>query len=65
MALIKMLSGVVSDKTVDLIKQGVADTTYIQHNWSYHTRKELSDKIFQSMRNQYMNQCRDNRLNQS
>lgn len=44
----KMLSGVVSDKTIDLIRQGAADTTYIQHNWSYNTRKELPDKTFQS-----------------
>jgi hypothetical protein len=44
----KMLSGVVSDKTVDLIRQGAADTTYIQHNWNYNTRKELSDKTYQS-----------------
>jgi hypothetical protein len=49
----KMLAGVVSDKTVELIKQGSADTAYIQHNWNFNSRTELSNKSHRSFKDEH------------
>ena len=50
----KMLGGVESDKTLDLIKQGSADTAFIHHNWqNTSTRKYVSNKAHDDFKNEY------------